>query len=37
VGCLAQFPVGFVLVGVGDELVEELVGPGKFGAVFGGQ
>jgi hypothetical protein len=36
-GFLAEFPVGFVRVGVRDELVEELVGSGEFGDVFGGQ
>jgi hypothetical protein len=36
-GCLAQFAVKFVLVGVGDELVEESVGSGEFHDVFGGQ
>jgi hypothetical protein len=37
VGCPAQFAVGFVLVGVGDELVEQLVGSGKFDDAIGGQ
>ena len=37
VGCLAEFAVGFVLVGVGNELVEQLVGPGQFDNAFGGQ
>jgi len=37
VGCLAEFAVDFVLVGVGDELVEQLVGPDQFHDVVGGQ
>ena len=37
VGCLAKFAVDFVLVGVGDELVEQMVGPGQFDEVFGRQ
>ena len=37
VGCLAQFTVAFVLVGVEEELVEELVGGGEFDEVVGGQ
>ncbi len=37
VGCLAQFAVDFRPVGVGDELVEESVGPDEFDDVFGGQ
>ncbi len=37
VGCLAKFAVDFVLVGVGDELVEEVVGPNQFHDVVGGQ
>jgi hypothetical protein len=36
-GCLVEFTVGLVLVGVRDELVEEVVGPGEFQDVFGGQ
>jgi len=34
---LAQFAVKFVLVGVRDELVEQLVGPSQFHDGFGGQ
>ena len=34
---LAEFAVDFVLVGVGDELVEELVGGGEFADAFGRQ
>ena len=37
VGCLAEFAVNFVLIGVGQEWVEELVGPDQFGAVVGRQ
>jgi len=37
VGCLAEFAVDFVLVGVGHELVEQLVGPDQFHDVVGGQ
>ena len=37
VGCLAEFAVDFVLVGVGHELVEEEVGPDQFHDVVGGQ
>jgi hypothetical protein len=37
VGCLAEFAMDFVLVGVRDELVEEVVGPGEFDKVIGGQ
>ena len=37
VGCLAEFAVDFVLVGVGHELVEEVVGPDQFDDVVGGQ
>ncbi len=37
VGCLAEFAVDFVLVGVGDELVEQLVGARDFDDVVGGQ
>ena len=37
VGCLAEFAVDFVLVAVGDELVEQLVGPHQFNDVVGGQ
>jgi len=37
VGCLAQFAMDFVLVGVGNELVEQLVGPGQFDDALGGQ
>lgn len=33
----AEFAVDFMLVGVGDELSEQLVGTGEFGEVFGGQ
>jgi len=36
VGCLAEFAVDFVLVGVGHELVEEVVGSGQFNDVIGG-
>ena len=36
-GCLAEFAVDFVLVGVGDELVEQMVGPDQFNDVVGGQ
>ena len=31
--CLAEFAVDFVLVGVGEELVEQLVGPDQFNDV----
>ena len=37
VGCLAEFAVDFVLIGVGQEWVEQLVGPDQFGDVVGGQ
>ena len=37
VGCLAEFAVDFVLVGVRDELIEQLVGPEQFDDVLGGQ
>jgi hypothetical protein len=37
VGCLAEFAVAFVVIGVRDELVEELVGPGEFDDALGGQ
>ena len=37
VGCLTQFTMDFVLVGVGHELVEQLVGPGEFDDLVGGQ
>ena len=37
VGCLAEFAVDFVLVGVGDELVEQLVGPDQFNDLVSGQ
>lgn len=37
VGWLAEFAVEFVLVGMRDELVEQLVGPGEFHDGFGGQ
>jgi hypothetical protein len=37
VGCLAEFAVDFVLVGVGDELVEQWVGPDQFDDLVGGQ
>lgn len=37
VGCLAEFAVDFVLVGVRHELVEQLVGPDQFHDVVGGQ
>ena len=37
VGCLAEFAVDFVLVGVGHELVEQVVGPDQFHDVVGGQ
>jgi hypothetical protein len=37
VGCLAEFAVDFVLVGVRDELVKEAVGPDQFNDVIGGQ
>ena len=36
-GCLAEFTVDFVLVGVGHELVEPMVGPGEFDDLVGGQ
>ena len=36
-GCLAEFAVDFVLVGVGHELVEEGVGPDQCNDLFGGQ
>ena len=34
---LAQFAMDFMLVGVGQELVEQLVGSGEFGNAVGGQ
>jgi len=34
VRCLAEFAMGLVLVGVGDELGEHLVGAGEFDDVF---
>ena len=37
VGCLTEFAVEFVLVGVRDELVEQLVGSGQFHDVFDGR
>jgi len=37
VGCLAEFAVDFVGVGMGDELVEQLVGPDQFHDLVGGQ
>jgi hypothetical protein len=37
VGCLAEFAMDFVLVGVGDELVEQVVGPAQFHDLVGGQ
>jgi hypothetical protein len=37
VGCLAGFAMDFVLVGVGHELVEQMVGPDQFNDLFGGQ
>src|SRR3990172_366435 len=37
VGCLAEFAVDFVLVGVGHELVEEEVGPDQFDDLVCGQ
>jgi len=37
VGCLAEFAVDFILVGVRHELVEQVVGPGQFDEVFGRQ
>ena len=36
VGCLAEFAVDFVLVAVGHELVEQVVGPDQFYDVVGG-
>jgi len=36
-GCLAEFAVDFVLVGMGHELVEEVVGPDQFYDAVGGQ
>ena len=36
-GCLAEFAVDFMLVGVGHELVEQVVGPDQFDDVVGGQ
>ena len=36
VGCLAEFAMAFVLVGVGYELVEQMVGPDQFHDVVGG-
>lgn len=35
--CLAEFAMDFVLVGVREELVEELVGGGEFEDVVGGE
>lgn len=35
--CHAEFAMDFVVVGVGQEWVEELVGPGQFDDVVGGQ
>lgn len=35
--CLAQFTVDFVLIGMGEELVEELVGASEFDNALGGQ
>ena len=37
VGCLAEFAMAFVLVGVGCELVEPMVGPNQCNEVVGGQ
>jgi len=37
VGCLAEFAMDFVLVGVEHELVEEVVGPDQFHDLFSGQ
>jgi hypothetical protein len=37
VGCLAEFAMKLVLVGVGDELVEQMVGAGEFDDVFRSQ
>jgi len=37
VGCLAEFAVDFMLVGVGDELVEQMVRPDQFHDVVSGQ
>ena len=37
VGCHAQFTVDLMLVGVGEKLVEQLVGPGQFHDLIGGQ
>jgi hypothetical protein len=37
VGCLAEFAVDFVLVGVGDELVEQMVRPDQFNDAVSGQ
>jgi hypothetical protein len=37
VGCLTEFAVDFVLVGVGHELVEQMVGPDQFHDGLGGQ
>jgi hypothetical protein len=36
-GCLAEFAVDFMLVGVGHELVDQVVGPDQFDDVVGGQ
>ena len=36
-GCLAEFAMDFVLVGVGHELVKQVVGPGEFDDLVGGQ
>ena len=37
VGCLSQFTMDFVLIGVGDELVEQMVCPGEFDDLVGDQ
>jgi len=36
-GCLAEFAMDFVLVGVGDELLEELIGSGELDDAVGGE
>jgi len=36
-GCLAQFAVDFILVGVGEELVEQMIGSDQFDDAFRGQ
>jgi len=36
-GCLAEFAMDFVLVGVGDELIEELIGSGELDDAVGGE